>query len=301
MWAISHYPFCLCFWLAALTMLLRIPTAADKKQIQKNFVKDLESFTYSDKATNTFQPCVCSCCDGTPTKPDWYKWVSVPVFAKLCGLCKMQRSHLVPSTPLEEALYPAALLNQYRAQHDSLKDYILSPKSCFNDKNEVIVCKKCLRDLKEIAGSRNQRRKPPGRAIASGYLTGDPPEELKRLSRAELSLISAGSIDCQSYVFFGGCHQQIRGWHTIYNNRPAANVSNLEMLASSGMKGNIVVVLCGPFTTTQQALVKEQCLVRPSYVIEAFNWLKTNNYLYKDFTIPEADAIPLPIIHQEQV
>jgi hypothetical protein len=152
-----------------------------------------------------------------------------------------------------------------------------------------------------MAQKRSQNRRPPPKAIASGRLTGDAPDVLKRLTRTELDLVAAGRIDCQSYVFFGGCHQQIRGWHTIFKNRPTENVSSLELLAGSGLKGTIVVVLCGPFTTTQRALVMQQCQVRPAYVIEAFKWLKENNYLYKDFTIPNINDIPTPIIHDEEV
>lgn len=299
--AFALYPLNLCFLLAAFIML-KIPTAAQTKQIKKNFLFDLESYTYVDKATDIIHPVVCSCCDGIPTDPDWYEWIPVATFANFCKGCHMQRSKLEPSTPLEKVLYPAALLNQYKVDHDLLRDYVLSPKTIINENEDILVCKECLQSLKDaMAKKRSNNRSPPKKAIASARLTGDAPNVLKRLSHAELSLISAASIECQSYIFFGGCHQQIRGWHTIFKNRPAANVRNLDLLAESGLKGKIVVVLCGPFTTTQRALVMEQCGVRPQYVREAFDWLKANNYLYKDLAVPQDSEIPLPIIHQEQV
>ena len=75
---------------------------------------------------------------------------------------------------------------------------------------------------------------------------------------------------------------------------------NLQQLVGCGLKGTIVVVLCGPFTTTQKALVMKQVEVRPAMVIAAFQWLKHNNYLYKDFDIPREEDIPMPIIYDEK-
>lgn len=282
-------------------IMLNVPTAARTKQIAQDFLKDLESFTYVDQASDTIHPIVCSICDGIPTQPQWSKWVPLETFQKLCKKCQLHRHHLEPSEQGDESIYPAPLLEQYKVNHESLEQFILSPKTMINSDDEVLVCKQCLKNMEIIAERPSRDRRPPPKAIANGRLTGDAPDVLKRLTRTELDLVSAGRIDCQSYVFFGGCHQQIRGWHTVFKNRPADNVSNLQMLAESGMKGTIVVVLCGPFTSTQRALVMEQCQVRPEYVIEAFNWLKENNYLYKDFIIPDIDNIPTPIIHHEQV
>jgi len=86
--------------------------------------------------------------------------------------------------------------------------------------------------------------------------------ELSSLNDAELSLISCARIYCQSWMFFGGCHQHIKGWHTFFKNRPSDNVGNLMQLTNAGTKGLILVVLCGPFTTTQKALtLKKQPLI----------------------------------------
>ena len=198
-------------------------------------------------------------------------------------------------------LVKKVLLEQYSANHPLLQNFVLSPGSLFSNCAEISVCKECINAMRCSMNVRSDKRYPPKKAIASGNLIGDAPEVLKRLTRTELDLVAAGRIECQSYVFFGGCHQQVRGWHTIFRNRPGENVSSLELLAGSGLRGTIVVVLCGPFTTTQRALVKEKCLVRPEYVIEAFKWLKEHNYLYKDFVIPALDEIPVPIIHDENV
>lgn len=61
----------------------------------------------------------------------------------------------------------------------------------------------------------------------------------------------------QSWAFFGGCHKQLRGWHThtIFRNHHTANVSGDRKLRDSGINGDIMVVLCGPFMTTQKAML----------------------------------------------
>lgn len=144
---------------------------------------------------------------------------------------------------------------------------------------------------------------PPKQAIANGYLVGDAPMELECLNDVELSLVSKVRIYCQSRIFYGGCHQQIKGWHTFFKNRPTENVGNLMQLAENDNTetGIILVVLCGPFTTTQKALTLAKTAVRPSKVIAAWKWLKKHNYRYKDLTIPNAKDIPQPQIICEQM
>ena len=276
--------------------MLAVPTPQQTRKIARDFVKDLESFTFVDECTQSFQPIVCCVCEGLPTSPQWSEWVPLSTFRKLCRSCGLARDNLE-----KEQVYPDGLLQDYRADHQDLNVFVLSPKTYVKD-NEVLVCKDCSSHLKEAAekqGRSGCRRPPPG-AIASGYLVGEAPPPLKLLSETELALVSGGRIDCQSYVFFAGCHMQIRGWHTIYKNRPAANATNLQQLVGCGLKGTIVVVLCGPFTTTQRALVMQQMQVRPPLVIAAFQWLKDNNYLYKDYEVPGEDDIPLPIIYDEK-
>ena len=279
-----------------LYIMLAIPTPQQTRKIAREFAKDLESFTFVDECTQSFQPIVCCICEGLPTSPQWSEWVPLPTFKKLCKSCGLARDNLE-----KEQVYPNGLLEDYKGNYQDLNTFVLSPKTYVKD-NKVLVCKDCSSHLKETAEKQGRSgcRRPPPSAIASGYLVGEAPPQLKILSETELTLVSGGRIDCQSYVFFAGCHMQIRGWHTIYKNRPAANATNLQQLVGCGLKGTIVVVLCGPFTTTQRALVMQQMQVRPALVIAAFHWLKHNNYLYKDFEVPGEDDILLPIIHDEK-
>jgi hypothetical protein len=296
----------LCLLISALACLillqmLDVPSATVVKKISQNFLHDLESFTYVDSVTGVIHPVICAICDGMPTEPQWGDWVQLSYFRKLCKGCKLEWKHLQPVKQGDEPIYPPDLLEQHRIDHPDLHDFILSPKTIINNEEEVFTCKACLKHMVSKSHERSNQRCPPPKALVSGNLIGDAPEELKCLTQTELDLVAAGRIDCQSYVFFAGCHQQIRGWHTIFRNRPAHNVSNLELLAGSGLKGTIVVTLCGPFTSTQRALVMKTCQVRPELVVIAFHWLKDNNFHYKDFNIPDINDIPLPIICDEKV
>ena len=121
---------------------------------------------------------------------------------------------------------------------------------------------------------------PPKQAIANGFLIGNAPDELSCLNEVELSLISRVRIHCQSWIFFGGCHQHIKGWHTFFRNRNSENVGNLINLVDNGMTGMILVVLCGPFTSTQTALAMQKTAVDPEKVVNAWHWLKHHNFRF---------------------
>ena len=66
------------------------------------------------------------------------------------------------------------------------------------------------------------------------------------------------------------------------------------MMANSGWKGHILVIMCGPFTTEQALLTRAKTSVDPHKVIAGWVWLKANNYRYKDLEIPNIADIPLP-------
>ena len=127
-------------------------------------------------------------------------------------------------------------------------------------------------------------------------MVGDAPHVLSNINPVELSLITKTVTQCQSWIFFAGSHQSIKGWHTFFKGKPEANVGNLTLMTESGWKGNILVVWCGPFTTEQALVTQAKTSVDPHKVIAGWSWLKANNYRYKDVTIPNVDDIPLPYL-----
>jgi hypothetical protein len=272
---------------------LLIPTPEAKKALINRFNDDLASFTIVDRRRNCFVPVICCVCDSIPPKSDWATRCDVTVLESLLIDCNMQRSLL-------EDLYPSSLLAQYSADHCKLKRFVLSPSTYVDSEEDVVICKECFTELKlESAKSNVKRRRRPKQSIANGYVIGDAPVCLTDLSQTELTLISRVRTYCQSWVFFGGCHQHIKGWHTFFPNRATENVGNLSMLSESGLKGLILVVLCGPFTSTQKALVLRKVHVDPRKVVAAWSWLKQNNFRYKNDVIPNVDDIPPPRIIEE--
>ena len=277
----------------ATMSFLKIPNPSEKEAILQRFVDDLESFTVYDNKTNTFRPTICCVCDSIPSNPDWSCFVPVKEAKKLFQHSNMESKHF------QELQCPEMLMKQYSVPNGFLKDFVLSPASYINESNEILMCKQCYSELIQNREQRTNKTFPPKEAIASGYMIGDPPSVLTCLNDIELALVSRARIYCQSWVFFGGCHQHIQGWHTFYKNRPSENVGNLSQLISIGMPGTLLVVLCGPFTTTQKALTLKKTKVHPKKVVAAWDWLIKNNYRYRKETLPNIDEVPKPYVIDE--
>ena len=275
---------------------LRIPTPIQKKSIVSKFVEDLESFTVLDVKSNTFRPVICCVCDSIPAFPNWSQYVDVITARQLFEKSNMESSKFIE-------IYPnTGLLEQYSISHDHLKHFVLSPATYINDKEQVLICKPCYSELLLSAKKKDPNsRHPPKQAIANGYVIGNAPVELTCLNEVELSLVSRVRIYCQSWIFYGGCHQHVKGWHTFFKNRNTENVANLTNLSESGMTGMILVVLCGPFTTTQKAMALKKTAVNPGKVINAWRWLKENNIRFKEDEIPSIDSIPQPYVVKENL
>jgi hypothetical protein len=271
---------------------LKIPNPKEILAISDDFVDDLATFTIYDERTGKFHPTICCVCDSLPKCPQWSCFVPIKEAIELFKKSQMDFRRL-------EHLYPSVLLKQYsNSQFPELQPYILSPASYINERREILFCKQCYSDLLK---NKNKRRIcfPPEQAIANGFLIGEAPDVLTQLNPVEMAIICRARTYCQSWVFFAGCHEHIQGWHTFFNNRSSHTIGNLMQLVDAGMDKIILVVLCGPFTTTQKAITLKSTFVNPRKVIEAWRWLKANNIRYKDDVIP--DVIPLPqIIHEDR-
>jgi hypothetical protein len=97
-----------------------------------------------------------------------------------------------------------------------------------------------------------------------------------------------------TFDFFASRHQTIKGWHTFFKGRPGENVGNLTLMSKSGWKADILVVLCGRFTSKQGLLTREKISVNPHKVIAGWLWLKANNFRYVDIKVLHIDDIMLP-------
>jgi hypothetical protein len=279
--------------------ILQIPTSEEKQKLVDAFVEDLASFTVNDKATGLIRPVICCVCDSIPHHEQWGVFVEMKQAIKLFEKNNLQKSNL-------HDIYCEPLLAQYTASNSKLKEFVLSPATFVNEKQEVLMCKECYSDMYENIEKHTRKDRvimPPKQAIANGYLIGDAPFDLECLNDVELSLVSKVRIYCQSWIFYGGCHQHIKGWHTFFKNRTTENVANLMQLTENNDSESaiILVVLCGPFTSTQRALTLDKTAVCPYKVIAAWEWLRENNFRYKDMTIPNIDDIPIPHVICEEM
>lgn len=276
-----------------MAMSQRVPFFAkcDERLLEMKLTKALESYTFEDTENGFLLPICCAVCDGIPTSEFWWEAVEIDKFSKLCSKCNLYK------TSISNYYNSPGLLEDYTVEDERLCDYVLSPGSIIDKTcDTIIVCKSCKKDMDDQSGKKKKHRKPPMAAIINGYLLGKTPKELEDLTDMELAIVSDIKTYCQTWVFFGGCHQHIKGWHTFYKNRVVQNVSQVQQLRDAGINGQLVVVLCGPFTTTQKALVYDKATIRSEKIIAAFQWLKKNNIWYKDMIIPGPDDIPKPII-----
>ena len=269
-------------------VVLSLPTDKQRREIQSSLISDLNSYTHRD-AKGVLRPAMCCVCDSQPTAPEWAEWIPVNELASLCDHAKMNKKHL-------RDVCSTNMLKCCTAKHENLSEYVLLPEAQLNsDGDSIHICKHCACQLRENARKDRRQKRPPILSVANGCSVGDPPQALEDLNPVELSLLSRVRICSQTWVFFGGCHKQIKGWHTFFRNRHLSNVGNLNLLAG-GMHGNIVAVLCGPFTDTQAAIAREAVTVRQEKVVAAFKWLKKNNHHCKNDETPNEDELPVPLI-----
>ena len=272
---------------------LKIPTVEDIDRITKAFALDMKSFTIKDKRRNEIRPVICSVCDSMPTEAHWGTFVDIDTFTTLCKTCKIKKDDSLKT-------YVPELRKQYTAKDSRLKDFILSPETYVNENNKVLVCKHCLSELETNARKHKDRRRPPTESIINGYMIGEAPFQLSDLNPVELSLISKTVVQCQSWIFFGGCHQSIKGWHTFFKGRPGENVGNMTMMTESGWIGRLIVVLCGPFTTEQNRITREKVMVDPNKVVDGWRWLIHFNFKYSGLSVPPINSIPKPYILDQE-
>jgi hypothetical protein len=270
-------------------MDLRSPTIHEEKEMLSAFCKDLDSNMF--RAVDYVQSLACSTCDTMSRLENPVIFIDVVQLATFCKNSQMTKQAV-------EDIYPEILISQYTVPHvKELESFVLSPASVVDKRNDSIsICKRCYDHFIFQKGIRKNRRTPPIGAIIAGFMIGEAPEELQDLNDIELALCSSTQTNCQTWIYFAGCHQHIQGWHTFYENRPAENIGMVSNLAEAGMKGQLLVVLCGPFTKTQIALTRKRTLVNSQKVLKAFHWLKNNNIHYSNLEIPQAEDLPVPVV-----
>lgn len=269
----------------------RYPTPAQEGKLVGDFERALHSCIFVDHK-GVRHPLVCSVCDTLETNDRSFEWLDLKLMKQYATDAHMTHARV-------RSVYPKQLVAHYKvANCKLLEKFVLSPRSVIDrQKNRIAICNCCKKHLEDNSGKCSTKRWPPGDALIMGYLVGDPPPELTCLNEVELALVSTVRTVCQSWIFFGGCHQHIQGWHTFYDHKPGPIVSHIDNLNSAGMNGQLLVVLCGPFTTDQRATVLKQVMVDGAKVKRALLWLKANNCHYANIVIPH--TVPEPYIQTQ--
>jgi hypothetical protein len=179
--------------------------------------------------------------------------------------------------------------------------------------------------------------KPGYTFISNGMTFGAPPAQLQSLTETEIALISLACVDHHVLTFQGGPHQAMTGWHSMFANDVSLVMRTMNWCKSNSdeqtmndrgdqasdddeQHGNtltdesessdqhtakrrpklasICIILDGPFTPRQKAIVKRKTKVRYQKIREALEWLKVNNCLYSQIEISEED-IEDPIVIDE--
>ena len=280
-----------------------VPSIPAKQQVElliRNASKALEDRVLYDSDRKEYRPRICAICDVFATVDNPMVKMPVSDLVKVCQKTNAERDKLVKLYPDPE---PARrMIETYRIQHPTLSDYTLSPMASIsedaNDGEVVDVCQFCSKDCQPDKPGSNH--KPPKRALWNGYCTGETPPELQDLNIAELAMISPNRLVSHAAVLYADQHRGIHGWHAMYENDPDDNVETVQELIKAGLGGEIYVVLCGPWTSTKKALAKQQYTVRADKMKKAFDWLKKNNFHFKDCGDTSTFTYRQPVIIEDK-
>ena len=278
---------------------LKVPSEATIKRVIENTSAALSDRLYECKETEKYLPKICAVCDGMATIQNPTRKLQIDKFIDYCEKANAHKAKV-------SFFYPPSLIDQYTADDSRLSNYLLSPRTIIDKnavgKDSVLVCTECSATLEKNSTRKNARLfVSPEKAIWRGRLVGEAPDCIKDLNPAELALLSPNRVVTHAITMYANHHDGMYGWHTMFENKVENNFRDLNHLIESGMNGEIVCVLCGPFTKTQNALLRKSMTVRVDKMKAAFEWLQKNNgYFGQDrFTIPVMDNIRQPIIIED--
>ena len=184
--------------------------------------------------------------------------------------------------------FKPSMVNAHTAEDIRFRDFCLSPKTRvyeFDIHGEVVdICRNCSHQWEGCTTKNKKSFVKPIHAIWNGSLTGTAPEVLKDLNAAEVALIRPNRNLANGIVLYCDNHDGIYGRFPIFEN--------VQDLTNSGLEGEFICVLCGPWTEIAAERVRKACAVRPQNAINACEWLKENNVYFKDIEIPDGEDSP---------
>ena len=303
---------CIVYWVVFLAFVMNfpVPPTLDKiDDIIRQTTAALAARMHVDDdnlANIQYYPKICSVCDSmatvdNPMIPMYVSTLKIMCHQATASKVDVLKVYNMPTPELSACV--ERMLSSYTCDHHDLKDYVLSPSSrtfTENGIDMIEVCTTCHEQIKESLRHKKRKQQGPANALWNGSATGQPPSELSDLNIAEMAILSPNRIKSHAAVLYADQHQGVYGWHSMYENNVDNNLANIQQLVDAGLKGEIMVVLCGPWDETQKSLAKNRYTVRPEKIMAAFAWLKKNNHYYTDLEIPDIADLPLPIIVKDK-
>jgi hypothetical protein len=264
---------------------MKNPTCEEKRKIIGAVASELKDLVHQDNR-GQFHKRVCVICD---------RLTGLDNKKKISKSSLLNAIHKVPLKANPTLGYPMELIQQYSVKDstcitNNVRDALVSPRS-LRQAGQYDICSECHESI-----CNNNTPKMPKFAIANGYAIGTAPRELTELNEYELALVSKVRVMANIFVFYGGCHQAIRGWHTFFEASVGQSIGVLQQTEAWNLRNGMFVILCGPFTSGQKAAVLRRMILRRDKVIKAYKWLRVNNKQYENEHIPNPEELPEPCI-----
>jgi hypothetical protein len=187
---------------------------------------------------------------------------------------RMERMRALLSSA-DEAL-PAELIAEYDcSRQNAALDGMLLSKRGVRSNGDLDVCEECDAILR--------KRSIPKFAIKNGFAVGSLPGCLADITLPERLMTQTVSIVAVTRVMRGGVHRSIRSHCLAFDCTPGPAATLLPIPVDDATSYR--VVLAGPFTTEQQARVRQMHRVRRPVVEQVLRFYKRHNALYNGVAV----------------
>ena len=262
-------------------------TQEDKKRIRDEF-----NSYFSDDSIGRD---VCCCCDRLTFRRDTQTF-SV---AKSAVLIHSMQAKLVPQRELPKRLRDFYSVYNGKIGILEFHGLLMSKKGVNYEKQEFFLCKQCHGSIKA------KTNKPPKYSIANFNEIGDgaAPQCINDLNNTETTLVSPFNLYIKYDVLSGGPQTSLSNHVMSFENNVSELVDALPRKLNSTEDLKFKVVLCGPFTTDQEASIRSRHEVSRDRIDAGLNFLTgsedgipNNTTLFKfkrdDQALQEVPEIP---------
>ncbi len=267
-------------------------TEADKKRICEEY-----DLYFSDDKLGIL---VCACCDRISFRKD----IETFKVDRSSSMVKKMQHKLKPMRPL-----PKDLISYYSVFDgvNGISEFgglLLSKKGVSFEDRSYNLCFNC-------SGSLNSKNnKPPKQSIANFNEIGEPPEVISNLNDGEVSLVSPCNLNIKYEVLKGGAQASLQRHVMSFENDVPEVAKALPRNIDEASDFKFKVVLCGHFTSDQEALVRSRHEVSRNRIDDAIKFLLgsenqiPNNLALSKFTrdnealqaVPEGPQVPEDLI-----